>query len=176
MRKATGLIALIFFMALPAMSADVPEAEVFGGFAYQRADIRDANLSLKGWNFSVSQNVNNWFGGVADFTGHYAQPLGINVHVHSFMYGPRFAFRKVPNVTPFGHVLLGAVRGSKGYLGLSDSKVEFGAAFGGGIDVKVHRVAAIRLIQADYMITPFLGLRQDNLRFSAGFVFYLGEK
>jgi len=30
--------------------------------------------------------------------------------------------------------------------------------------------------QADYLMTRFLGLRQDNLQFSAGVVFYLGHK
>ncbi len=77
---------------------------------------------------------------------------------------------------PSTYALLGTIRGSQGYLGLSASKFEFAAAFGGNVDLRLHDCFGIRLVQAEYMITPFLGLRQDNIRLSSGIVFYLGKK
>jgi len=176
MLKVIRVIALVFLFSLPAMAQDVPAWEFYGGYSYMRADLGGVDQGLHGWDFDVAQNLNRWFGGVMNFTGHYAHPGGANVNVHSFAYGPRFTYRKSERLVPFGQVLLGAVRGSVGYLGLSQAKFDFGFAAGGGLDYKVNDRVAIRVIQADYLATPFFKLRQDNVRASAGLVFYLGKK
>ena len=72
--------------------------------------------------------------------------------------------------------MLGAVRGGPEYLDISKPEERFGAYLGGGFDVKVRSNVALRLIQADYLMTRFSGIRQDNLRLSAGIVFLLGKK
>jgi hypothetical protein len=46
---------------------------------------------------------------------------------------------------------------------------------GGGVDIKVSPRVAVRL-NADYMFSHFLGLRQDNLVFGGGLVFRFGHK
>jgi hypothetical protein len=46
---------------------------------------------------------------------------------------------------------------------------------GAGVDVKISQRAAIRL-QGDYLMTRFLGLRQDNVQGSVGLVVRLGKK
>jgi opacity protein-like surface antigen len=175
MRKLTWLVALMLFLAMPAM-AQTPQVEVFGGFSYLRADVGGADLNQKGWNFSVTENVNDWLGGVADFSGHYGHEAGLNVNDHTFMFGPRFSYRKNSSFTPFAHVLLGGMRASRGYIGISQPATDFAAAFGGGLDVKVHDKIAIRIIQAEYVVTPYFGLRQDNMRLSAGIVLQLWPK
>ncbi len=176
MRKAMWLVALVPFLTLPAMAQELPLVEVFGGYSYQRADINRTDLALNGWTTSVSQNVNNWFGGVLSVSGYYAHPSGTRVNVHSFMYGPLFTYRRTKTFTPFAQFQLGVVRGSKGFLGISQSDTDFGIAAGGGLDVRVNDMVAIRVFQVDYLSTPFLGLREDNLRLSAGIVLRLGKK
>jgi len=47
---------------------------------------------------------------------------------------------------------------------------------GGGLDIKVRPNLALRLVQVDYVMSKFSNSRQDNMRFSAGIVFYLGKK
>ena len=47
---------------------------------------------------------------------------------------------------------------------------------GGAVDVKVSDMVSIRIIQADYLLTRFLGTRQDNIRASAGIVLTFGKK
>ena len=175
MRKLMWILALMLFLALPAM-AQTPQVEVFGGFSYLRADVGGADLNQKGWNFSVNENLNNWLGGVADFSGHYGHEAGLNVNDHTFMFGPRFSYRKNSSFTPFAQVLLGGMRASRGYLGISQPTTDFAAAFGGGLDVKIHDKVAIRVIQAEYVVTPFLSLRQDNFRLSAGIVLQFGHR
>jgi opacity protein-like surface antigen len=175
MRKLTWISALMLFLALPAM-AQTPQVEMFGGFSYLRADVGGADLNQKGWNFSVTENMNDWLGGVADFSGHYGHEAGLNVNDHTFMFGPRFSYRKSRSFTPFAQVLLGGMRASTGYLGISQPSTDFAAAFGGGLDVKVHDKIAIRVIQAEYVVTPFLSLRQDNFRLSAGIVLQFGHR
>ena len=175
MRKLTWISALMLFLALPAM-AQTPQVEMFGGFSYLRADVGGADLNQKGWNFSVTENMNDWLGGVADFSGHYGHEAGLNVNDHTFMFGPRFSYRKSQSFTPFAQVLLGGMRASQGYLGISQPSTDFAAAFGGGLDVKVHDKIAIRVIQAEYVATPYLGLRQDNFRLSAGIVLQFGHR
>lgn len=178
MRKAMWLVALVPLFPLPAIGQEqeLPLVEVFGGYSYERADITRVDRNLNGWNAEISQNLNNWFGGVASFTGFYAKPGGIRVNVHSFMYGPLFTYRKSKAFTPFAHALFGAVRASRGFLGISQADTDFGFAAGGGLDVRIKDSLAIRVIQADYLVTPFLGLRQDNFRLSAGIVLRLGKK
>jgi hypothetical protein len=74
-------------------------------------------------------------------------------------------------VTPSAHALFGVVRGSTGFDGISKPDTHFGMAVGGEIDVRINDRVAFRVIEADYMMTRFLNLRQDNIRVSAGLVF-----
>ncbi len=175
MRKTLVLIGLML-LTVPLSAQGVPKYEFFGGYSYLRSDFSQTDHGYHGWNFAMTQNVNNWFAGVLDISGHYAQPNGFNANFHSFMYGVQLTARHSGGVHPFAQAMLGAVRGSRAYLGLSESKVEFGAAFGGGVDVRVNKRVSYRVVQADYLITPFLGVRQDNLRLSTGLVFHWGEK
>jgi len=176
MRKVVGLIGLLLILSAPMLAQDIPAFEIFGGYSYLRADVSGVNQAYKGWNLGVNENVNRWFGGMLDISGHYGQPGGVNANIYSFLYGPVFSFRKLGGFTPSGHAMIGAVRGSKAYLGLSESKFEFGAAVGGALDVKLGNRVALRIVQGDFILTPFFGLRQNNLRVSSGLIFYLGKK
>jgi hypothetical protein len=180
MRKFMWMTGLIVVAVLPARAQNTPKVEVMGGYSYFWADMGGADLNMHGWRASVTENLNSWLGGTADFSGFYAQTSpgnglpDINVNAHTFLFGPQFSYRKNPSFTPFMHVLVGAMRGSRGYIGISQPKTDFAAAFGGGFDLKVHKHIAIRAIQADYIVTPFLDLRQDNIRLSAGIVLRFG--
>jgi len=79
-------------------------------------------------------------------------------------------------MVPFAHCLLGAVRGSTDYLNISEPAWQFTVVAGGGIDVKLTHSVALRLIQADYVMTRFSSASQDNIRLSAGIVLRFGRK
>jgi opacity protein-like surface antigen len=198
-------VSLFLLAAMPALAQDAPKADVFGGYSYSRfnpgtpAGGSGTGANLNGWNASITGNFNNWLGVTADFSGHYGSPSisGINVdtRTHYFLFGPRVSFRKHERVTPFGHALFGAAKLKGSAALLTDRQTAFAMAFGGGVDVKVSDRAAIRLFQADYVVTRFKEASiacianpllppcplpdtatQHNARLSFGVVLHLGKK
>ncbi len=140
-----------------------------------------AYVNLNGWDASVTENINHWFGGTIDFSGHYKSPVVANTtnreQMYSIMYGPRFS-RRTAWVTPYFHALFGAAHADVKVTptGPRASDSSFAAATGGGLDLNLGNKTAIRLFQAEYFRTSLLGTRQDGLRASAGIVFHLGKK
>lgn len=178
MHKTTPLLALVLLFSSMAMAQEqnTPRAEIFGGYSHLVADVNGSSFNLNGVHVSAAENLNSWFGGVLDFSAHYGTQGGVNVNTESIMYGALVAYRKNRTMTPFAHASFGATRGSAGYLGISKSDTHFGMAFGGGVDVKLTERVSFRLIQADYMQTNFLNLKQYNIRASSGVVFRLGRR
>lgn len=178
MRKLIGLVGLLgltLLLPLPAAAqgptgvqprGETPKAEVFLGGSYIRSD----GANFRGWNGSVAGNVNDWFGIVGDFSGHYF-PQG-NAHIYTYTFGPQLSYRKNARVTPFVHALFGGARIGGGGASLNG----FGANIGGGVDIKVSNSIAIRAIQADALITHFGGSTTTDPRLSFGIVFRFGKK
>ncbi|MBL8169127.1 MAG: porin family protein [Acidobacteria bacterium] len=188
MRKLLFIAALMMF-ALPllAQAQDKPRAEIFGGYSYLRADDDVDGLDLHGWNASGAINFNKWLGVVSDFSGHYGDvtispTLGkADLSTYLFLAGPRFTYRGNERVTPFGHILFGAARSHVDFFDVVGNRVRvrdtaFAMAVGGGLDVKVVDALAIRLFQADYVLTRFNDDNQNNFRLSTGLVLRLGKQ
>jgi hypothetical protein len=136
-----------------------PKAEVFAGYSY----LRLYGDNHHGGAVSVTGNVNRWFGVTGAFSA-YANSRDGGDNVGFVAGGPKFTYRRGP-VTPFAEVLVGAAFGG------DDTE---GAVIGGvGIDAKVSKNVAIRLIQLNYVATTF---RSNNGQISAGIVFRIGEK
>jgi hypothetical protein len=171
MQKVGSLLALVLFFSVAAAAQKTPKIELFGGYSHLFADLNDTSFNLDGFHVSAAENLNSWLGGVLDFSTHFGRRAGINVNTQSITYGPRFAYRKSKLVTPSAHALFGAIRGSTGFDGISKPNTRFTLAVGGEIDVRINDRVAFRVIEADYLLTRFLNLRQDNVRVSAGLVF-----
>ena len=135
----------------------------------------------------------------------------------TFVGGPQYKFNRASRIQPFVRALFGITR-QKNRSGqffnsvsgtnpggtnqpiettrLEDNFTAFTAGFGGGLDVKINKYFAIRVIQVDYLaifapsrdaalISPVIGgsgginlgqtkfdsSRRDNFRFSFGIVF-----
>ncbi len=175
MRKFLVLLPLML-LPFSTFAQQTPTWVVFGGYSNLTANFNASNFYLNGVNLSVTENMNSWFGGVLDFSDHFGTDNGVNTDMQTLTYGPVFSYRKAKRVVPFGHGLLGVVRGGPGYLDISKPEYRFCAYAGGGLDVQVTRNVALRLIQADYLMTRFSNTRQDNVRLSAGIVLLLGKK
>jgi hypothetical protein len=142
---------------------------------------------------------------VFDFSGYYSSPkinvglpapLPINSSEYLYLFGPRFTYRKWQRLTPFAESLFGVsdFRFTASSVGLTNaiSSTAFAAAIGGGADYTVKSWLAIRLIEADYVLTRsrelgvdpttgqigFTGQRrtQNNARASVGVVFRFGNR
>jgi hypothetical protein len=150
----------------------------------QQSSVAFPSFGSNGWIGSVNISATRWLGVVAEVSGLYATPTktiaGIPVTVgmreHHYLFGPRFSLRR-GRWTPFAHALFGMAHTSLliGGPGLSVpvSVVEttFATAVGGGVDVRAYRSVAVRLVQADWLTTRFVGSHQNNIRLSAGLVF-----
>lgn len=117
MRRLFLAAALVAFAAVGAAAQEeTPKAEVFGGYAY-------GGSGSHGWDGSVAFNANRWFGIVADFGGQYTSidtpDSSERIRTHTFLFGPRFSLRRNKHVTPFAHILYGAVH--------ADSRARIGA-------------------------------------------------
>ncbi len=190
-------IPLVVLLLCLASSARAQNVEVFGGYSYlgSTAPSNLVQTSANGWNAAVAANYKSW-GVVADFSGHQfsASPSDLKPVIGSggsgtmFLFGPQYSVRRFPRVTPFVHALLGVVQGSTVSPGetvcgiacfttastISPATV-FGMALGGGIDLKVRKHVAIRLIQADYVRQDFSSGAVSAPRISAGIIFRLGK-
>jgi opacity protein-like surface antigen len=179
MYRIAGVLVLAALLSGQALAADAPRAEVFGGFQYFRAnsglDVTGIDhFNLNGWNASLSGYFNRYLGITADFGGVYGSPevLGVPIHtkVHTFMFGPVLRLPNPTHLTPFVHALGGGVHTSADASGSSGSETDAAWAVGGGVDLDMARVLAIRLAQVDYLQTRIGSTSQNNFRYSAGIV------
>jgi outer membrane protein OmpA-like peptidoglycan-associated protein len=186
------------------MDYGTPKIEVFLGYSYLRAvpTMAAGNrlVWLNGGSVSVAYNLNRYLGIVADvgdytnseirFTDGYTGTVDVdasNGGVISYLFGPRLSFRHQGRLTPFVQVLAGGVHASEIDLAnctfsctLLPKENTFAMTAGGGLDLRVHRHFAVRLIQAEYMMTRFTDYStgvagtQNDVRLSTGLVFRFG--
>jgi outer membrane protein OmpA-like peptidoglycan-associated protein len=182
-------------------SSNTPRVELFGGYSFWRAVPFSAGNRIAwmhGGSASVAYNLNNWLGLVADFGGYRVTRFGsggtstgivsADGNVFSYLFGPRVSFRH-DRFTPFVQALFGgantsAVTLSGCTVGCASLAADdaFAMTAGGGLDLQVNRRFAIRLIQAEYLMTRFPNastntednVTQNNIRLSAGLVVRFG--
>ena len=159
-------------------AVNAPRIDVSGSYLFLRDELVDQNM--QGWLLSVSGIVSSSFAIVGEVGGSYKglDVLGTNIaniSMHSFLGGPRFMARGTPNMTPFGQVLAGVVRGSFSAFGEGDSGTRFALQPGGGVDLWFMKNIGVR-IGGDYR--HIFGVDQDDnqFRFHAGLVVGGGER
>lgn len=184
LRVVVSLIALVTIFGLSTSAQEVPKIDAFVGYSYLRANPATSGVggfNLNGGSASASYNFRDWLSGVADFGGYQVGKINsVNVddHVLTYMFGPRFTYRRSRRITPFGQVLFGAARSGSGVFATTNSHTAFASAFGAGVDWNVRDRFSIRPLQFDYLLTHFpegIGgnnLTQNNLRVSTGIVFH----
>jgi outer membrane protein OmpA-like peptidoglycan-associated protein len=155
---------------------------------------------MNGGSASIAFNFNRHLGLVVDFgaytnsqmrfTGAYTSTVNVNnanVAALSYLVGPRLSFRKYDRITPFVQALFGGVHANQVTLTdctssctLLPSQTAFALTAGGGLDLRVHHHLAIRIIQAEYLMTRFTSYTtgsaatQNDMRLSSGIVFRFG--
>jgi opacity protein-like surface antigen len=184
MKKLLLVSVLLLGFSVMAVAQDTPVAEIFGGYSYVRPDTQDGdvNLNMNGWNLSVAFPGNKYLGFLTDFGGLYGKEGSteddeIKYRAYTVMFGPKVAIR-LGKVTPFAQALFGYAR----LTGKSFQEVEvqrennFAYTIGGGIDVNLNNLVAIRPIQVEYLSVKSQGDMTDNFRYSAGVVLKLGKR
>lgn len=167
MRKlfVLGILALL---ALPAMAADYPKAEVFGGYQYTRLE---GGLNANGFNFAVTGNFSDWFGITGDIGAGYKTQDGVSFNNYTYTFGPVISLRANKGWTPFAHALIGGDHASAGIGGVSASSNGYAIMAGGGLDLNFSPRLAFRAVQADWLLLHNDGgTSSKNARISTGVV------
>jgi outer membrane protein OmpA-like peptidoglycan-associated protein len=186
-------------------SNSTPKVELFVGYSYLRAvpTLADGNrlVWLNGGSTSIAYNFNRYLGVVGDFGGFddsQFQAIGagnpsdaINSSGNAFTYlaGPRLSFRNQGRITPFAQALFGEIHASPVTLDASctgtgctplPAESSFAMTAGGGLDLRMSHHLALRLVQAEYLMTSFENRAtgqsgtQNDMRLSSGIVFRFG--
>ncbi len=183
-----------------------PKVEWFLGYSFWRA-MPTSNSNrigyLHGGSTSIAYNFNRYFGLVADFGGYAnsevtlftptaSQTVDSDGRAYSYLFGPRFSYRRHEHFTPFFEALFGGahatdvtISGCTGDPSCTPlpSENAFAALLGVGFDVKITRHVAWRLVEGDFLATrfhdPFASTSdergwQKNVRLSSGLVFRFG--
>jgi opacity protein-like surface antigen len=186
------------------MNRDAPRVELFLGYSYLHAmpaSNENRMVWLNGGSTSIAFNYNRYLGLVGDFGGFADSETKLNTgstssvvdsdgRVYTYLVGPRVSFRNRTRITPFAQVLFGGMHASEVLLsncsGVGCTPLpkenKFAMTAGGGLDIGVSRHFAIRLVQAEYMMTSFENLgtgadaRQNDMRLSSGIVFRFGGR
>ena len=169
MRKSIWVLLVgITFLVGQNAWAQYPKWEGFGGFSILSAGEGD-RVQIYGWQASVTENVHKNIGAVADFGGQYTTPKGANFTVKhvNYLFGPQFSVRS-DRASVFTHALLGGLYVSGG--GVSNNRFAIGV--GGGVDVNVNDLLAIRAFQFDWLPDRFNGDWSKSV-FRVGFGFVL---
>jgi hypothetical protein len=175
-------LGVAYAQEAPALT---PQFEVSGTYSYVRANAANSagGYNLNGGSASFAYNFSDRValvadGGIYRFGG---LPSGLDSTMYTYLFGPRFTFRKVSRVTPFAQILLGGSRLNASAGGISAGENAFSMAIGGGVDLPLRRRFSIRLIQAEYLLTRFdrvtgASATQNDVRISTGLVFRFGSK
>lgn len=175
-------LGVAYAQQAPALT---PQFEVSGAYSYVRANAANSGggYNLNGGSASFAYNFSDRValvadGGIYRFGG---LPSGLDSTMYTYLFGPRFTFRKVSRVTPFVQALLGGSRLNASAGGISAGENAFSMAIGGGVDLPLRRRFSIRLIQAEYLLTRFdrvtgASATQNDVRISTGLVFRFGSK
>jgi outer membrane immunogenic protein len=131
--------------------------------------------------FTPSFSIAGRFGGV---TNGNVSASGHSLTLLTYLAGPRY--RLLParrRLSPFAQILVGGVHASGALYAPSGSSSgsanAFAASMGGGLDVDLNRRVALRLVEADYLLTLLpngVNSRQNNLNVSTGVVFRFGAR
>ena len=170
---------------------EVPNNELFGGFAYERADlsgslaptlgiVTQTSTGMKGFAAGLSHYL-HYLNGNAGFTLEFARvsnssvdPTGIEYVRLRGMAGPTYRLHRYGFFSPSIHVLAGEDRATftvpSGATTLRFRDTDVAVAGGGTLDGNLSRHLAVRLAQFDYVYTRHYGVSQSSFRYIGGLV------
>jgi hypothetical protein len=169
-------LVLVLALSAPAaaVAAEVPKVELFGGYSHARHE----KVETDGFEAEMDVSLGSSFGVELSVAGHYKSEQGTSRSWTTLFGGPRYAWRG-KKLTPFLHLLGGAVRSSQGVdvfeVSIREKDTDLAGALGGGLDIGLGRSWAIR-VQADWVLQDAEEGLENDARASAGVVYRIGSR
>lgn len=176
MKKAVLTALASAILSAFSFAQDIPQGDVAAGYSFLFLP-KGFTLSLNGGNTSAALNVKPWLGVVGDF-GVYDGSSGIPGLIgETYLFGPRFSYRKWNRLTPFAQGLIGGAHANNNSNGFLVASNAFAAGGGGGGDLALDRAGRFALRgQMDLLNFHASGVNTGALRLSSGIVFRLGRR
>jgi peptidoglycan-associated lipoprotein len=178
--------------AVPAIAQSNPPAlwEVGAGYNFVHTNAPPSGcgcFSMNGGTASIARPFTPSFSIVGEFNGitnGNVNASGHSLTLLSYLAGPRYRLSTARGrFSPFAQALVGGVHASGALYApsgsASGSANAFAASVGGGLDVALNRHVALRLVEADYLLTLLpngVNSRQNNLNLTTGVVFRFGTR
>ena len=175
MKTTVSLLVLSVLTGLSVCAADGPQADVFLGYSFLRANqaqsipafTANGGVGTFGWNF------NQHIGLEAELGGYHNG--NVNNHefdttTFSYVFGPRLSLGRSRRIDPYVHTLFGGMNAhtsiccvspttgtgeTTGGSRVAKDQNNFAMAIGGGLDIKLVKGVVLRPIQLDYFMTRF---------------------
>ncbi len=182
MKHFCWVVVVLLSVSGCLIAQDLPKAEIFGGYSFVHAGVNtNTRLNVNGWTAAATGNISRLLGITVDVSQQFGTfNSSTDYEFRSFLVGPHFAYRKHEKFTPFAHFLIGDARYGSRLIpdnpSLRYHENALAIAVGGGVDVHLKSIVAVRIIQADYYMTKFSRDTQNDLRLGFGIVFKLGHK
>ena len=198
MRKLAALLAFVFVVGAFAMAQmeapafEVPKNEIFGGYAWEHADLSGSAGPTLG---TVTESSTNLSGFAIEFSHYFSHALPSNfgytleiARVSNGAFDPagdgdaRTSFLAGPTVRLHRDgFFLPAVHGRAGvnpapfavpanFTTLSFTDTDIAVAGGASLDGNLSRHLAVRLAQVDYVYSHHYGANQSSFRYTGGIV------
>jgi hypothetical protein len=174
-KKLAVAVFAISFLATFSHAQDTPVADVAVGYSPLYI-LKGYTVWMNGGSGSFALNANHWFGVAGDFGG-YVGHIPQSLTGETYIFGPRFSYRKLDAVVPFAQALFGGSHFSESSGGITGGVTQFTFALGGGADIGLgsSRKFAVRL-EGDYFGIRSSGSTTPSLRLSAGIDYRIGSQ
>jgi len=159
MKRCLFVLGVLLVPYLPVRAQEYPGIEFFGGGSLDNANIVGRE-NFSGWQISAAFNPRRHVRLIGDFGGQYHdtnitfQGQRITIRNYQVLFGPQFTWRS-KRTTWFAHPLFGVAAAHFATPSGDIPAVDFGfaTALGGGVDVNLGRLFAIRVFQTDYVLS-----------------------
>ena len=173
--KLMWVALILSLLATVSRAQDTPKAEVAVEYSHLEI-LKGYTIRMNGASGSVAFNVNHWFGVAGDIGVYHGYPA-VSLTGETYMFGPRFSYRKSDRFVPFTQALLGGSHFSASSGGITGGGNEFAFGLGGGADLALGRTGkfAVRP-QFEYFGIRSNGSTTDSARLSVGLVYRIGKR
>jgi hypothetical protein len=185
-RWTLWLFLMALFLIPQSARGQEAKLDLSADYSYLRANSSGGGGSFnsQGGNVTGTWNWKPWLGVAGDVAGYNfgGQPPGVKGRLFTFTAGPRLCSRSErTRWVFFAHALAGYAHLSGSVDDQSASANGFALIAGGGADWRVFPGLAVRVFEADYLMTRVTRLTntpgiQNDVRLSAGLVVYFGRR